>query len=72
MIMPIHETIFNRGISSADSFLFGLRVKIVFDVLGRNWVAVATDSDLGNVTEFALDLDAVETDRVVRSADGEC
>ena len=72
MIMPIHETIFNRGISSADSFLFGLRVKIVFDILGRNWVAVATDSDLRNVTEFALDLDAVETDRVVRSADGEC
>ena len=71
MIMPVHETILNRIVATAGSFLFGVWVKIVFNILLRNWVAVATDGDFGDVSEFALDLDAVETDGKARVADGE-
>jgi hypothetical protein len=70
MIMPVHETILNSIVATAGSFLFGVWIKIVFNILLRNWVAVATDDDFGDVSKFALDLDAVETDGKVRVADG--
>ncbi len=34
-------------------------------------MAVAVDSDLGDVAEFAFDLDAVEADGVFGGADGQ-
>ncbi len=68
MIMTVHETILNSSVGSAGGLFFGIRVKVVFDVLWRDLVGIAADGDFGDGSKFALYLDTMQTDRVVRVA----